>query len=174
MITIISATNRKESKTLKVSLEYQRLLTEKNMQSKLLSLQSLPKSVFSDMMYDEDCAEFMQLQEEYFFSAQKFIFITPEYNGSIPGILKVILDASDMKKGFFYKKALLTGIATGRAGNLRGLDHLTAILNNMRVNVHWNKLPISKVDLELDADGRFHNEATIRVVNKQIDDFLEF
>ncbi|MBC8046407.1 MAG: NAD(P)H-dependent oxidoreductase [Fimbriimonadaceae bacterium] len=174
MITIISATNRKDSNTLKIAYEYKRLLDEKNIENKVLSLQNLPKNLFTDMMYDEDCAEFTELQAEYFYPAEKFIFITPEYNGSIPGILKVLLDASDMKKSFFYKKALLVGTATGRAGNLRGLDHLTAILNNMRVNVHWNKLPISKIDLELNESGIFHNEDTLKVISKQLDDFIAF
>jgi NAD(P)H-dependent FMN reductase len=174
MLTIISGTNRKDSNTLKIAQEYQRLLAEMHQEAQLFSLQNLPRQLLTDMMYEEDCPAFDQLQETYFFNASKFIFITPEYNGSIPGVLKILLDASNMKKSFFYKKALLTGIATGRAGNLRGLDHLAAILNNMRMHVHWNKLPISKVDLELDNNGKFIHKETIRVIKKQIADFLDF
>lgn len=174
MITIISGTNRKDSNTLKIAIEYRRLLDAKNIPSKILNLQNFPKNLLTDMMYDSECAEFSSLQEEYFFGSDKFIFVTPEYNGSIPGVLKVLLDASDLKKGFYNKKALLVGTATGRAGNLRGLDHLTAILNNMHVNVHWNKLPISRVHGELSAEGMFHNEATLRAVEMQLEAFLNF
>ncbi|MFN0275353.1 MAG: NADPH-dependent FMN reductase [Chitinophagales bacterium] len=174
MITIISATIRNNSNTLKVANEYQHILNAKNIENKLLSLHTITKNQMSDLIYNEDSEGFTKLQEEYFFHVEKFIFITPEYNGSIPGVLKVILDASDLKKSFYNKKALLTGIATGRAGNLRGLDHLSGILNNMRVNVHWNKLPISKIDQEIDPDGKFHNPETMKVVSKQIEDFMNF
>ncbi len=174
MITIISATNRKESNTLKVAREYSRLLSEKNMQHHLFSFENIPAGIVNSDIYDEDDHAFNSLQEKYFFASEKLIFILPEYNGSIPGILKTLIDVSDVKKSFHGKKALLVGIATGRAGNLRGMDHLTNILNHLRMTVHWNKLPISKVDLELDESGKFYKPDTLRVIHKQIDEFIAF
>lgn len=174
MITIISGTNRKESNTLKIAQEYQHILTMEHVDSQILSLQNLSKNLLSDMMYEAFCPEFEAVQDQYFFHVNKFIFISPEYNGSIPGVLKIVLDASNIKKAFYHKKALLVGIATGRAGNLRGLDHLSAILNNMKVNVHWNKLPISKITSELSINGKFLNDATIKAVHNQIQEFIKF
>lgn len=174
MITLISATNRKNSNTLKVAKEYERLLKERNLPCRLLNLEYLPVSVLSADIYDEDDIDFEQLQETYLFPAEKFIFIMPEYNGSMPGILKIMIDVADIKKAFYGKKALLVGVATGRAGNLRGMDHLTGVLNHMKMAVHYNKLPISKVDLELDANGHFSQPATLKVIERQIDEFMYF
>ena len=81
-------------------------------------------------------------------AADKFWFVFPEYNGGIPGMLKLFLDAISVrayKATFHGKKACLTGISTGRAGNLRGLDQLTNILNYLQVIVHPNKVPISSI-----------------------------
>ncbi|MFI5171822.1 MAG: NADPH-dependent FMN reductase [Chitinophagales bacterium] len=174
MITIISATNRKDSNTLKVANEYGRLLSSRNIEHKLFTLENLPKSLLDTHIYDEDDETFLKLQEEYFFQADKFIFIIPEYNGSVPGVLKLLMDAADIKKAFYFKKALLVGVATGRAGNLRGMEHLTGILLHLKMDVHWNRLPISKIDIELNEDDHFFNESTLRTVNNQINQFVEW
>src|SRR4029453_1025527 len=106
--------------------------------------------------------------------AEKFIFVTPEYNGSFPGVLKSLIDNTDIKKVWFGKKALLTGVATGRAGNLRGLEHLTGILHYLRVVVHPNKLPISSVDKLLDSTGQIQDEDTVEAISTQVAEFIQF
>ncbi len=137
MYTIISGTNRPHSNTIVVASQYQRSLQQKGISATLLSLEGL--NVL------ERNPEFRKIEEEILAPTQKFIFISPEYNGSIPGVLKCVFDISDIKKTWWGKKALLTGVSTGRAGNLRGMEHLTGILHYMKVVVHPNKLPISVV-----------------------------
>jgi NAD(P)H-dependent FMN reductase len=49
----------------------------------------------------------------------------------VPGSLKLFIDACSVreyKQNFKGKKAALVGIASGRAGNLRGMDHLTGVM----------------------------------------------
>lgn len=174
IITVISATNRKNSNTLRVAEEYVRLLKEKGQDVRLLNLEHLPVSVMSADIFDEEDALFEAIQEEFLYPAEKFIFIMPEYNGSMPGVLKIMIDVADVKRAFYGKKALMVGVATGRAGNLRGMDHLTGVLNHMKMSVHYNKLPISKVNLELDEAGQFSQAATLKVVDRQIDEFIYF
>lgn len=172
MITIISATSRKDSNTLRVAKEYARLLADRGIPHQLLHLDNLPASLLSSDSYDDEDPAFTALQEQYLFKADKFIFVAPEYNGSVPGVLKLLIDAADIEQAFYYKKALLVGVATGRAGNLRGMDHLSAILQHMKMEVHWNRLPISKVADELDADSQFFRETTVRAVNRQVELFV--
>ncbi|MEP6628329.1 MAG: NAD(P)H-dependent oxidoreductase [Ginsengibacter sp.] len=165
MYTIISGTNRVGSHTEKVAKEYQRLLAEKNIDAQVISLQNLN-------VLDRS-PEIKQLEKDFLIPTKKFIFIVPEYNGSYPGVLKSLIDNSDIKKAWHFKKALLTGVATGRAGNLRGMDHLADVLHYLKMNVHYNKLPISVIDKVMDENGRF-NGATLDVVNEQISDFIDF
>ncbi len=166
MYTIISGTNRHESNTLKIAEVYRQLLLEKDLDAFLLSLEGLnvlePNPVFAE------------IERELLIPAAKFIFISPEYNGSIPGVLKAMFDISDIQKVWWGKKALLTGVSTGRAGNLRGMEHLTGILNYMRVTVHHNKLPISIVNTLLDGEGHVNDKRTLDSIRAQLDEFIQF
>lgn len=118
--------------------------------------------------------EMMELEKQYLIPAQKFVFIMPEYNASFPGILKLMLDNSDVKKCWWYKKAILVGLSDGRAGNLRGLEHMTAILHYLKVNVMYNKLLLSKVNEEVSKDGEVLKPATNKMIDEQIEEFLKF
>jgi chromate reductase len=164
--TIISGTNRAGSNTRKVAEYYEQLLKQKQVPARLLSLEG--------WSYLEKNPAFEQLEKEILVPTHKFIFISPEYNGSIPGVLKVMMDITDYKKVWWGKKALLTGVATGRSGNLRGMEHLTGILNYLRVFVHPNRLPISSVDKLLNSQGELADTATAKAINTQIDEFIQF
>jgi len=165
MYLIISGTNRKGSYTLRIAELYQSLLKEKNVEAPILSL--------VDLNVLQRNPAILQLEQQWLIPATKFLFISPEYNGSIPGVLKCLIDISDIKKVWHEKKALLTGVSRGRAGNLRGMDHLTGILHYVRTLVHPNKLPISIVDTLFDQQGMGHEE-TLRMINNQLDEFIEF
>lgn len=166
MITIISGTNRIGSKSKQVAQYYQTVLQELNVPHQLLSLENLDICTRNDTLKN--------IEQEILIPSNKFIFIIPEYNGSYPGILKVLMDNSDISKVWYYKKALLTGIADGRAGNLRGLDHLTNVLNYLKINVYFQKLPISRIQTEMDPEGNWLNEFTPQLIRDQISGFLDF
>jgi NAD(P)H-dependent FMN reductase len=167
MYTIISGTNRTNSTTLKIAQQYKELLLKKGVEANLLSLEGL------DVL--ERNPVFEKIERELLLPASKFIFISPEYNGSIPGVLKAMFDISDIQKVWWGKKALLTGVSTGRAGNLRGMEHLTGILNYIKVTVHHNKLPISVVNTLLNgANGMITDPQTLDIINTQLDEFIAF
>ena len=165
MITIISGTNR-DNNTKKVALEYQRLLKEKNIGTILLSLDE--QEVFTRN------AAFIEMENKFLLPAEKFIIIMPEYNGSYPGILKLMIDNTDIRQAWWHKKVLLTGVSTGRAGNLRGMDHLTGSLLYLKMLVHPNRLPISVVDRLMDTDSRFSDKGTLSAIHTQLDEFIRF
>ncbi len=166
MITIISGTNRHDSMTLRIANLYFKLLSERAENVQLLSLEN--KQVW------ERGPEMLELEKNLLIPAQKFVFIMPEYNASFPGILKLMLDNSDVKKCWWYKKAILVGISDGRAGNLRGIEHMTAILHYLKVHVHYNKMLISKVNEEMNKEGALLKPETEKVINQQIEEFLKF
>jgi NAD(P)H-dependent FMN reductase len=166
MYTIISATNRVGSHTEKVAIFYQRLLRENGVEAGILSMVGL--NVL------EKNPGFNRIEKELLIPTQKFIFIMPEYNGSFPGVLKAMIDITDVKKTWWWKKVLLTGVSTGRAGNLRGMDHITGSLHHMNMIVHPNKLPISVIDKVMDAGGVINNQVTIASVKLQLEQFINF
>ena len=166
MITIISGTNRNDNNTKRVAKEYQRTLKEMNFETRLLALDELNLTIRNE--------QFISVENELLVPADKFIIIMPEYNGSYPGILKLVIDNTDVARVWWYKKVLLTGVSTGRAGNLRGMEHLTGSLLHMKMLVHPNRLPISLVDKLMDKDGHFSDTATLQAVHSQLEQFLNF
>lgn len=182
MITVISATNRHDSMTLRMAKYYfEQIKSKTSEEAKLLDLATLPDDILHVNMYwaSGQSPRLQQIQESYLIPANKFVFIIPEYNGSFPGVLKLFVDACSIyrmadtfKKG--NKKALTTGVSSGRAGNLRGMLHFAGVLNYLNVAVLPNQLPISGIDKIIDESGQLNNPETIKVIDQQIDDFLAF
>ena len=166
MITIIASTNRADSMTMRIANIYYDRLSTHTKDVHLLSLQN--KEVW------QRGESMLQIEQELLIPAQKFVFIMPEYNASFPGILKVMMDNSDIKKSWWYKKAALVGLSDGRAGNLRGVEHMTSILHYMKVHVLYNKVLLSRIKEEVNIDGTLAKQETIDLVNLQIDELLAF
>jgi len=165
MYTIVSGTNRPGSHTEKVAKEYERILLQKGITSKIFTLKGIS--------VEERTPQIIEIEKQILIPTHKFIFIIPEYNGSYPGVLKAFIDHTDIRNVWYFKKALLTGVATGRAGNLRGMDHLADTLHYLKMNVHYNKLPISVINKVMDENGLL-NEETMKAINQQLDEFIIF
>jgi NAD(P)H-dependent FMN reductase len=165
MYTVVSGTNRPGSHTLKVASYYYQWLEDHKIPASLLSLEGLNVLVRN--------SDFIEIEKKQLIPAEKFIFVCPEYNGSIPGVLKAMFDISDIKKDWPGKKALLTGVSTGRAGNLRGMDDLTGVLHYLRVVVHPNKLPISQIDKLLNGSNSL-DATTLSLIDQQLQEFVAF
>jgi chromate reductase, NAD(P)H dehydrogenase (quinone) len=168
MILIINGTNRPNNKT-KIIAEYCKdyLSIALNEEVKYINLEQITSDIINEQMYNEGGqASFLNaLQDNLVIPHHKWIIVSPEYNGSFPGILKLFFDAMSVRKyreTFAHKKVGLIGTSSGRAGNLRGMEHLTSLLNYMKVTVFHNKLPISGIGNIISSEG------IIDTVNKEI------
>ncbi len=173
MITIISATNRPDSRTEFVSRNlFEMIGKHTDEKVNLIKLSEVDPAFVHNKMYEAEFQhpELTKLQDEQIVPADKWIMVSPEYNGSYSGIGKVFVDALSIRKyaeTFKGKKLALVGVATGRAGNLRGLDHLTTSFNYLGMNVYPNRLPLAKIADHMVGEG-FDEETT-----KTLDGFLE-
>lgn len=158
MITIISGTNRSNSRTELISNQLQEIIQElSDEEVRLLPLTDLPDDLLHNEMYEESkmSDDLKTIQDDYILSADKWIILTPEYNGSYTGILKLFIDAISIRqysKTFKNKKVALIGVASGRGGNLRGLEHLTGALHYLGVHVMPEKLPLSNIENHIEED----------------------
>lgn len=166
MITIISGTNRPENLSLKVAATIEELLTTMNQDVQVLDLRKLPSDfAFKNDVYGGADPGFTAIAEQFVTNADKFIFVVPEYNGSFPGVCKSFIDAvwPDQFKG---KKAALVGISSGWAGNLRGLDHLTGVLNYLNVTVLPQRVNVMRVEAQLDESGILKDQKTMQLMQQ--------
>ena len=172
-IAILSCTNRPESNTLKVCGVYESLLRGKGIATRVLDFCTLPRDIAFTETFGSRTPNFARLVGEFIVPYRKFVFVVPEYNGSFPGILKVFLDSTQPRE-WSDKHACLVGISDGRAGNLRGLEHLTGILGYLKMHVYHDKLPISVINTVMNDRGEFVSDSQVRACSAQIDGFLKF
>ena len=133
-----------------------------------MDLGDLPSDFIFSALYGHQNDQFNAIVNDKIVKATGLVIISPEYNGSYPGVLKAFIDGWD-RKFLFNKRVALVGVASGRQGNARGMDHLTNVLNYLEMNVIPFKLPISKVHEEFNEEGQLTNEETVKALQKQID-----
>ncbi|HET6992343.1 MAG TPA: NAD(P)H-dependent oxidoreductase [Bacteroidia bacterium] len=173
MITIISGTNRKHSKTLIVAKAYEELLKGLDVECQTLSMEELPRDFAFSYLSDPKPDEFIQLMNKYIKPVHKFVMLVPEYQGTFPGIFKLFLDAMGHTE-LDGKKIALVGVSSGRAGNLRGLDQLTTAFHYLNAHVYPNKLPISSIRNLVNAEFKLSDEGTLAAMKKQAEGFLKY
>jgi len=177
MITVISGTNRKGSRTKKVAEKVFEILqghVTEGTDLKFLALEDMPMDWFSGDMYADYSTNFTDVQKDILEPSKKFIFVLPEYNGSFPGALKMMIDASTLETCFHGKSCAMIGVAAGRAGNLRGMDHLTNVMHHIKVSVLPNKLPISAVHTLMNEAGELEDDATEKAITTLINGLIQF
>lgn len=181
MITLISGTNRKGSRCKVFAEQYflflQEMLGEEEV--KFLALEDISQEWLAADMYVEERQDpdLAAIQDEYILPASAFVFISPEYNGSFPGALKLFIDACSVReyaRNFKGKKAALVGVATGRAGNLRGMSHLAGVLNYLGTVTMPDQLPISSIASLLDDNQKIVDQDTLAVMKSHAQAFARF
>ncbi|MFZ1454911.1 MAG: NAD(P)H-dependent oxidoreductase [Saprospiraceae bacterium] len=178
MISIISGTDRPNSKTSIIARWCFDSLTKAGIECKLLDLSEINFDYLNDSGYNEDSQHpgITELQQKYLIPSSLWLVVSPEYNGSFPGILKLFIDAlsvNDNTKTFSGKKVSLIGVASGRAGNFRGMEHLTGIFNYLNMIVMPNKLPVSSVEKAINEVGEIE-ENTKNTLTAFMEDLKQF
>ncbi|MDQ1145730.1 chromate reductase [Bacillus sp. SORGH_AS 510] len=102
--------------------------------------------------------------------ADGVIIITPEYNWSIPGVLKNALDwLSRVDKVLIGKPVMTAGAATGLMGTLRAQLHLRQILTALQVKL----LPPVGNEILINLASAKFNEETGKLIDETTLSFLD-
>ncbi|WP_462413343.1 NADPH-dependent FMN reductase [Neobacillus sp. Marseille-QA0830] len=122
----------------------------------------------------ESVVQFKKLVKD----ADGVLIITPEYNWSIPGVLKNALDwLSRVDKVLIGKPVMTAGAATGIMGTIRAQLQLRPILTALQVKLlppAGNEILISQAQTKFDAEtGQLTDEATLTFLDTVIDRFVE-
>lgn len=171
--TIISGTNRLNSMSRQMAEAYAKLMNEQNYPNQLKNLEYIPEEAVLDAVYRKGDNRMRTFAHSIFNESERFVLVVPEYNASMPGILKLVIDCCDPAI-FKGKKCALIGISSGRAGNIRGLDHVTTILNYLQVEVYSMKLPFSQIFNLVDSNKEIVDENTLITLKNQIEGFQKF
>ncbi len=173
MVLIISGTDRPNSRTSVIAKHCASEAAKLSKDVSLLELQTIPPIYYSESRYGAPSEGFAQVLHNTVIPASHIVIIVPEYNGGFPGILKYFIDITspEIWRG---KKVALIGVATGRAGNIRGIDHLTSVLHYLRAEVYSNKVYLSSLHQHSDAEGSLINKDYISQINALLEGLVRF
>lgn len=108
-------------------------------------------------------------------TAQGVLFVTPEYNYSIPGVLKNAIDWASRpayQSVFKAKPCFVISVSGGALGGVRAQAHLKYVLNGMLAEVFpWQEIVVPQANAKV-SDGVFTDEATLAFALAGLDAFL--
>jgi chromate reductase, NAD(P)H dehydrogenase (quinone) len=172
-ILILSGTNRPASNTLKIAKSILAQYHQQNLSAELYDLADLPPAVFLPSVYATKPAEFMAIQQQVLDAAGLHV-ITPEYNGSFPGILKYFIDLLKFPQSFDRKPVAFVGISDGAFGGLRPVEQLQMVFGYRNAHVYPDRVFIAGIRHKLDPQGELNDPALAERLSKQVHGFARF
>ena len=106
---------------------------------------------------DPDSAETKALQEMVS-GATGVIFSTPEYHGSFSSMTKLIIENLGFPSVLAGKPVALLGVAAGRIGAIKALEHLRSVLSHIGAVVLPGPVSVAGVQQVFDDKGRCLDE----------------
>lgn len=174
-IVAIVGSLRKESYNMQIA---------KTMQERYTDLMNIEIAKISSLPYFNEEEELDPPQDVKNFknsiaNADGVIIITPEYNWSVPGVLKNAIDwASRVEKVFIGKPVMTLGASPGAVGTVRAQLHLRDILSSPGIQAKVlppgsNEILINFAPQKFES-GRLVDESTLQFIDEKINNFLEF
>lgn len=173
MILIISGTNRPGSKTAKVAALTLEIYRGLGAEATLLDLKDLPATIMDNKSYAEKPQEFAPFQQAIL-EAEGIVVVTPEYNGSFPGILKYFIDMLKFPESLHEKPVAFIGLAAGQWGALRSVEQLSQIFQYRSAHLYGRRVLMPKINDLLDGQGHLKDEVLRQRLENQAEGFMAF
>ena len=109
--------------------------------------------------------------------ADAILLVTPEYNYSVPGVLKNAIDwvSRPPDQPFNEKPIALMGASIGMLGSARSQYHLRQCFVYLNAFVlNQPEVMVAKAPERFDAAGKLTDESTRKIVAKQLQALVEF
>ena len=152
-ILIISGTNRPDANALRIAKVLSEHYGRLNVPHEILSLDELPRETFDPASYASKPAGVQKLQQRVL-EALGLHVVTPEYNGSFPGVLKYFIDMLKFPESFDCKPVAFVGEANGVWGGLRAVEQLQHVFGYRNAHIFPERVFISAVKEKFDAEGK--------------------
>ena len=173
MITLISGTNRPNSNTRKVARHLEEIYADLKVPLQVLDLTQLPLEIFAPSSYAEKPKSFQPFSEAVL-SSDGLHVVTPEYNGSLPGVLKYFIDMLKFPESFVKRPVCFVGLSAGIWGALRPVEQLQAIFGYRNAHIFNERVFLPGIRDLLDERGRLQDAELIKRLRNQAEGFVDF
>ena len=165
---------RKESYNVKLATYIQKKYQDQ-FELEILNLRELP-------MYDQDIENNPPAAVTEFkgkvANADAVLWVTPEYNGTVPGVLVNAIDwLSRVDKVMIGKPSWIMGASMGNLGTVKAQLHLRDILFSPGVSsplLPGNEVYVGAVHEKFDQDGNLTDQATVQFLDNVVDNFINW
>jgi chromate reductase, NAD(P)H dehydrogenase (quinone) len=173
MIALIVGTNRPGSNTRKIAAHLGEFYTGLKVPLRVIDLAQLPPEIFSPAAYAEKPKSFQPFAEAVL-QADGLHVVTPEYNGSIPGVLKYFIDLLKFPESFERRPVCFTGLAAGAWGALRPVEQLQQIFGYRNAYLYPERVFLPQINNLLDDSGRLKDAELLERLKAQVAGFIDF
>ena len=173
MMTLIIGTNRPGSNTRKVARHVEEIYAGLKIPLHVLDLAQLPPEIFSPGSYAEKPKSFQPFAEAILRAAGLHV-VTPEYNGSAPGVLKYFIDMLKFPESFMKRPVCFTGLSAGTWGALRPVEQLQAIFGYRNAYVFPDRVFLPQINHLLDEGGRLKDTELVERLKSRAEGFVDF
>jgi NAD(P)H-dependent FMN reductase len=102
------------------------------------------------------------------------ILVTPEYHGSFSSVLKLAIENLGFPSVLSGKPVALLGVAAGRIGAIKSLEHLRSVCSHVGALVLPSLVSIANVQKVFDQDGRCLDSGVERQVRGVATNLLDY
>jgi chromate reductase len=173
-VVVIVGSLRKESFTLKIANALTKLAPD-SLKLDVVTLHGF--SFFNQDLEPTPPADWLALREKIQKSAG-VLFVTPEYNRSIPGVLKNAIDVASRpygKSSFLGKPTGIISNSPGPLGGVNAAKHLQNILPGISGPILGQpEIYLNGVGDAFDDKGHLVKEALQKVLQQYVDAFAAF
>ena len=103
------------------------------------------------------------------------VLSTPEYHGSMSALIKAAIENMGFPSALQGKPVALLGVAAGRIGAVKAVEHLRSVCGHVGALVVPNAISIANVREAFDASGRVTDPATeesLRGLARSLESFM--
>lgn len=170
---IVSGTNRRNSRTRQIATIVEKLYAARGEKVGIIDLAELE---FGELhAHDYGSATLPAKVRDAIDKvndADGLIVVCPEYNGSMPGALKLFIDYWKYPESFEARPVALIGLG-GRFGGMRPIEHLQGVFGYRNAYIFPIRIFLTDIFTAL-KDGEFVDKRLLGLLETQVDGFIKF
>lgn len=179
-ILVFAGSTRRESCNRRLARAAAERIAAAGARATLLELADFPLPLYDgDLEADSGIPDNALKLKEIFIAHGAFVVVSPEYNSSIPPLLKNTIDwvSRPLPEQTGYvpfsgKPAALLSASPGFLGGMRGLRHLREVLTELRMIVLPQQVSLPAADKAFDGEGQLNDPATSRRLGELVGELL--
>jgi chromate reductase len=173
MINLIVGTNRPESNSRLVANQVIDIYKKLGVSLNTIDLANLPAEIFHPSSYATKPASFLPMSDAVV-ASDGLIIVAPEYNGSLPGVLKYFIDMLKFPESFEKRPVCFIGVAAGIWGALRPIEQLELIFGYRNAFIYPERVFLPKINDLLGTEKKITDKKLLSMLENQATGFIDF